>query len=192
MPGFFPSSPPPPPPPPSPSSPSATHIALAAAAAARHRPPRPRARRCPALRCLELALITVAHRLKTGPPTLPWIRKWTPVPTQSTGPSSSPLFSVVPSSMYAAVPRPPWSAALVPAPSVAPPRSRLPILFQSPLLPPAPDECVGAEDGQKQCQRCKRANVECATHSVALALCSHLLCRCIFEKHRRGRKPGSK
>ncbi|KIK63832.1 hypothetical protein GYMLUDRAFT_162284 [Collybiopsis luxurians FD-317 M1] len=36
-------------------------------------------------------------------------------------------------------------------------------------------KCVGAEDGQKQCQRCRRANVEC-----------------IFEKHRRGRKPGSK
>jgi hypothetical protein len=36
-------------------------------------------------------------------------------------------------------------------------------------------KCVGAEDGQKQCQRCKRSNVEC-----------------IFEKHRRGRKPGSK
>ncbi|KAF9052795.1 fungal-specific transcription factor domain-containing protein [Panaeolus papilionaceus] len=36
-------------------------------------------------------------------------------------------------------------------------------------------KCVGAEDGQKQCQRCKRTNVEC-----------------IFEKHRRGRKPGSK
>ncbi|KAG5645860.1 hypothetical protein DXG03_005202 [Asterophora parasitica] len=36
-------------------------------------------------------------------------------------------------------------------------------------------KCVGAENGQKQCQRCKRANVEC-----------------IFEKHRRGRKPGSK
>ncbi|KAF8061438.1 fungal-specific transcription factor domain-containing protein [Lyophyllum atratum] len=36
-------------------------------------------------------------------------------------------------------------------------------------------KCVGAEDGHKQCQRCKRANVEC-----------------IFEKHRRGRKPGSK
>ncbi|KAJ7063042.1 fungal-specific transcription factor domain-containing protein [Mycena amicta] len=36
-------------------------------------------------------------------------------------------------------------------------------------------KCVGADDGQKQCQRCKRANVEC-----------------IFEKHRRGRKPGSK
>ncbi|KAJ3502028.1 hypothetical protein NLJ89_g9072 [Agrocybe chaxingu] len=36
-------------------------------------------------------------------------------------------------------------------------------------------KCVGAEDGQRQCQRCKRANVEC-----------------IFEKHRRGRKPGSK
>ncbi|KAF9459558.1 fungal-specific transcription factor domain-containing protein [Collybia nuda] len=36
-------------------------------------------------------------------------------------------------------------------------------------------KCVGAEDGQKPCQRCKRANVEC-----------------VFEKHRRGRKPGSK
>ncbi|KAF8124010.1 fungal-specific transcription factor domain-containing protein [Boletus edulis] len=36
-------------------------------------------------------------------------------------------------------------------------------------------KCVGAEDGDKPCQRCKRTNVEC-----------------IFEKHRRGRKPGSK
>ncbi|KIJ69549.1 hypothetical protein HYDPIDRAFT_172916 [Hydnomerulius pinastri MD-312] len=36
-------------------------------------------------------------------------------------------------------------------------------------------KCVGAEDGQKPCQRCKRTNVEC-----------------VFEKHRRGRKPGSK
>ncbi|TDL25071.1 hypothetical protein BD410DRAFT_718510 [Rickenella mellea] len=36
-------------------------------------------------------------------------------------------------------------------------------------------KCVGAEDGQKQCQRCKRAGVAC-----------------VFEKHRRGRKPGSK
>ncbi|KAJ7285568.1 fungal-specific transcription factor domain-containing protein [Mycena rebaudengoi] len=36
-------------------------------------------------------------------------------------------------------------------------------------------KCVGADDGQKQCQRCKRAGVEC-----------------VFEKHRRGRKPGSK
>ncbi|KAJ4488274.1 protein priB [Lentinula aciculospora] len=36
-------------------------------------------------------------------------------------------------------------------------------------------KCVGAEDGQRQCQRCKRANVQC-----------------VFEKHRRGRKPGSK
>ncbi|KAF9228050.1 hypothetical protein BS17DRAFT_813931 [Gyrodon lividus] len=36
-------------------------------------------------------------------------------------------------------------------------------------------KCVGAEDGQQQCQRCKRTNVEC-----------------VFEKHRRGRKPGSK
>ncbi|KDQ59395.1 hypothetical protein JAAARDRAFT_32954 [Jaapia argillacea MUCL 33604] len=36
-------------------------------------------------------------------------------------------------------------------------------------------KCVGSEDGTKQCQRCKRAGVEC-----------------VFEKHRRGRKPGSK
>ncbi|KDN51824.1 hypothetical protein RSAG8_00373, partial [Rhizoctonia solani AG-8 WAC10335] len=35
--------------------------------------------------------------------------------------------------------------------------------------------CIGAEDGQAQCQRCKRSNLEC-----------------VFEKHRRGRKPGSK
>ncbi|EIM82597.1 uncharacterized protein STEHIDRAFT_64714 [Stereum hirsutum FP-91666 SS1] len=36
-------------------------------------------------------------------------------------------------------------------------------------------KCVGAEDGTQPCQRCKRSNSEC-----------------IFEKHRRGRKPGSK
>ncbi|KAF8590020.1 hypothetical protein K439DRAFT_1331316 [Ramaria rubella] len=37
-------------------------------------------------------------------------------------------------------------------------------------------KCVGAEeDGAKPCQRCRRSNLEC-----------------IFEKHRRGRKPGSK
>ncbi|KAF8610559.1 hypothetical protein BDV93DRAFT_530461 [Ceratobasidium sp. AG-I] len=35
--------------------------------------------------------------------------------------------------------------------------------------------CIGADDGQAQCQRCKRSNLEC-----------------VFEKHRRGRKPGSK
>ncbi|QRW00587.1 Fungal specific transcription factor domain [Ceratobasidium sp. AG-Ba] len=35
--------------------------------------------------------------------------------------------------------------------------------------------CIGADDGQTQCQRCKRSNLEC-----------------VFEKHRRGRKPGSK
>ncbi|KAI0693888.1 fungal-specific transcription factor domain-containing protein, partial [Cytidiella melzeri] len=35
-------------------------------------------------------------------------------------------------------------------------------------------KCVGAEDGQP-CQRCKRSGAEC-----------------VFEKHRRGRKPGSK
>ncbi|EIN07589.1 hypothetical protein PUNSTDRAFT_126610 [Punctularia strigosozonata HHB-11173 SS5] len=36
-------------------------------------------------------------------------------------------------------------------------------------------KCVGAEDGEGKCQRCKRAGVDC-----------------VFEKHRRGRKPGSK
>ncbi|TFY65849.1 hypothetical protein EVG20_g5247 [Dentipellis fragilis] len=36
-------------------------------------------------------------------------------------------------------------------------------------------KCVGAEDGTQPCQRCRRSNSEC-----------------IFEKHRRGRKPGSK
>lgn len=36
-------------------------------------------------------------------------------------------------------------------------------------------KCVGAEDGLKSCQRCTRTGVEC-----------------VFEKHRRGRKPGSK
>lgn len=36
-------------------------------------------------------------------------------------------------------------------------------------------KCVGADDGDKPCQRCKRAGVPC-----------------VFEKHRRGRKPGSK
>ncbi|KAJ3477364.1 hypothetical protein NLI96_g10513 [Meripilus lineatus] len=36
-------------------------------------------------------------------------------------------------------------------------------------------KCVGGEENVKPCQRCKRTGVEC-----------------IFEKHRRGRKPGSK
>ena len=36
-------------------------------------------------------------------------------------------------------------------------------------------KCVGGEEGVKPCQRCKRTGVDC-----------------IFEKHRRGRKPGSK
>ncbi|KAH9857745.1 fungal-specific transcription factor domain-containing protein [Lenzites betulinus] len=36
-------------------------------------------------------------------------------------------------------------------------------------------KCVGAEDGTQPCQRCQRAGVAC-----------------VFEKHRRGRKPGSK
>ncbi|KAK7692426.1 hypothetical protein QCA50_004051 [Cerrena zonata] len=36
-------------------------------------------------------------------------------------------------------------------------------------------KCVGGEEGVKPCQRCKRSGAEC-----------------IFEKHRRGRKPGSK
>ncbi|KAI0003317.1 fungal-specific transcription factor domain-containing protein [Russula compacta] len=36
-------------------------------------------------------------------------------------------------------------------------------------------KCVGAEDGSQPCQRCRRTGVEC-----------------VFERHRRGRKPGSK
>ncbi|KAI0029400.1 fungal-specific transcription factor domain-containing protein [Vararia minispora EC-137] len=36
-------------------------------------------------------------------------------------------------------------------------------------------KCVGADDGKRPCDRCKRQNLQC-----------------IFEKHRRGRKPGSK
>ncbi|KAI0259973.1 fungal-specific transcription factor domain-containing protein [Gloeopeniophorella convolvens] len=36
-------------------------------------------------------------------------------------------------------------------------------------------KCVGAEDGTQPCQRCRRTGVEC-----------------VFERHRRGRKPGSK
>ncbi|CAL1706513.1 unnamed protein product [Somion occarium] len=36
-------------------------------------------------------------------------------------------------------------------------------------------KCVGGEEGVKPCQRCKRSGADC-----------------IFEKHRRGRKPGSK
>ncbi|KAL0947230.1 hypothetical protein HGRIS_013347 [Hohenbuehelia grisea] len=51
----------------------------------------------------------------------------------------------------------------------------LTILAPTLIIFPHQMKCVGAEDGQKQCQRCKRAGVEC-----------------IFEKHRRGRKPGSK
>ncbi|KDQ12322.1 hypothetical protein BOTBODRAFT_112983 [Botryobasidium botryosum FD-172 SS1] len=35
--------------------------------------------------------------------------------------------------------------------------------------------CIGADDGARACQRCKKGNLEC-----------------VFEKHRRGRKPGSK
>ncbi len=61
--------------------------------------------------------------------------------------------------------------------------------------PAAPKmKCVGAEDGQKQCQRCKRANVESVLR-LSLPSCPRYqrdAVRCIFEKHRRGRKPGSK
>jgi hypothetical protein len=54
-------------------------------------------------------------------------------------------------------------------------------------------KCVGAEDGQKPCQRCKRTNVEYVGNNV-ISLDGRyiLLSRCVFEKHRRGRKPGSK
>ncbi|KAF5358156.1 hypothetical protein D9756_001799 [Leucocoprinus leucothites] len=55
-------------------------------------------------------------------------------------------------------------------------------------------KCVGAEDGQKQCQRCKRANVEFVIPFSPLPRPPHPchFSRCVFEKHRRGRKPGSK
>lgn len=54
-------------------------------------------------------------------------------------------------------------------------------------------KCVGAEDGQRQCQRCKRANVQYATCGISFKLLPYVVnVRCIFEKHRRGRKPGSK
>ena len=55
-------------------------------------------------------------------------------------------------------------------------------------------KCVGAEDGQKPCQRCKRTNVEYVGNDIVLFDGRHILChpRCVFEKHRRGRKPGSK
>ncbi|THH21777.1 hypothetical protein EUX98_g8279 [Antrodiella citrinella] len=36
-------------------------------------------------------------------------------------------------------------------------------------------KCVGGEEGVRPCQRCKRSGADC-----------------VFEKHRRGRKPGSK
>lgn len=53
--------------------------------------------------------------------------------------------------------------------------------------------CVGAEDGQK-CQRCKRANVELVAelHLLISSSLTPFAPSCIFEKHRRGRKPGSK
>ena len=54
-------------------------------------------------------------------------------------------------------------------------------------------KCVGAEDGTRPCQRCKRANTECVFFSPPCPpLLLILAARCIFEKHRRGRKPGSK
>ena len=55
-------------------------------------------------------------------------------------------------------------------------------------------KCVGAEDGQKPCQRCKRTNVEYVGNNVIPPDGRYTLqlSRCIFEKHRRGRKPGSK
>ncbi|KAG6376032.1 putative protein priB [Boletus reticuloceps] len=55
-------------------------------------------------------------------------------------------------------------------------------------------KCVGAEDGEKPCQRCKRTNVEYVANDVSSLDACYILqtFRCIFEKHRRGRKPGSK
>lgn len=59
---------------------------------------------------------------------------------------------------------------------------------------PSQMKCVGAEDGQKPCQRCKRTNAEYVGNDAILLDACYILhtSRCIFEKHRRGRKPGSK
>ncbi|KAI6006073.1 hypothetical protein EDD15DRAFT_704761 [Pisolithus albus] len=57
-------------------------------------------------------------------------------------------------------------------------RSKLPVVRNAracTVCRAAKMKCVGAEDGERPCQRCRRTNSEC-----------------IFEKHRRGRKPGSK
>ena len=57
-------------------------------------------------------------------------------------------------------------------------------------------KCVGAEDGNQPCQRCQRTNAECdhLLFSSIIPSSAHInhFRRCIFEKHRRGRKPGSK
>lgn len=58
-------------------------------------------------------------------------------------------------------------------------------------------KCVGAEDGHQPCQRCKRSNTECVFFALLfpqylLYFLTTALGRCVFEKHRRGRKPGSK
>ncbi|KAF8835436.1 hypothetical protein BDN67DRAFT_913026 [Paxillus ammoniavirescens] len=70
--------------------------------------------------------------------------------------------------------KPPFHARL----STPPLRSKPPVV-RNPractVCRAAKMKCVGAEDGQQQCQRCRRTNVDC-----------------VFEKHRRGRKPGSK
>ncbi|TBU28983.1 fungal-specific transcription factor domain-containing protein [Dichomitus squalens] len=54
-------------------------------------------------------------------------------------------------------------------------------------------KCVGAEDGTKRCQRCQRSGAESVSVcSPSAAASSSPRRSCIFEKHRRGRKPGSK
>ena len=51
-------------------------------------------------------------------------------------------------------------------------------------------KCVGSEDGQKQCQRCQRANVEYIPSALLFGPLFSVA-RPFFKKHRRGRKPGS-
>jgi hypothetical protein len=53
-------------------------------------------------------------------------------------------------------------------------------------------KCVGAEDGSQPCQRCRRTGVESVLISSRRGIISLKSSRCVFERHRRGRKPGSK
>ncbi|KAI5124017.1 hypothetical protein M0805_003849 [Coniferiporia weirii] len=84
----------------------------------------------------------------------------------------APVDSPAPKSS-ARLPHPPPFPSLTPDPS-----SKTPVVRGAracTVCRAAKMKCVGAEDGRQSCQRCRRASTEC-----------------VFEKHRRGRKPGSK